>query len=101
MKIGTIRLPAAAYDRDSMGKKRDNWILFGAAKDRLSPRVSRWARNEGENSELEYGGSSRNAANLVSGNSPSLSRFTLLGAASRSATLYSAHYAPADRERSE
>lgn len=28
--------PVAAYDRDSMSKKRGNWILFGTMEDRLS-----------------------------------------------------------------
>lgn len=43
--------PVTAYDGDSMGKKRDNWILFGTVEDRLS-HPSREGGEGGENSEL-------------------------------------------------
>lgn len=90
MKIGTIRLvPAAAYDRDSTGKKRDNWILFGAMEDRLSRGWGRKLRIVAR----------RDRANLVSGNA--LVIYAVKRGVPLSATLYSAHYAPTDRPREE
>jgi len=87
--------PAAAYDRDSMGKKRDNWILFGAMEDRLSHISCGGEKTR----NCSAGDRARIAANLVSGNA--LVIYVVNRGMPLLATLYSVHYASTDRERSK